>query len=762
MINDNNYYDISLSNTKPNFPIRRITSLTNLNSSGPGNYYIKKFSQSQMSLPMNPMDSRPDNRGSINSTKSDDSFKFGNYANKPLPPSKMKPRAPAPKHHSTDQNSLDSFNSDESSNISTFEPPAETTLLSLTDASSPRSTFIEKEKPNLSSIQSSTISLSDSNNIPKLFRTKTKYLSSSETKSRKQLRKQKYDDNDTDDVIYDNDIPLVFNVPVIKNYGELYSHNSDSKILRNELLTDSKYPKPTPLPGKLNTTDDEDLAYNNLDSNSLNSDTTSNVDTTINSTNSNSNHNLYNISEDAEITKNIQQFYKNRSVSQHKLLKSNRDNQIYKLPQYIKSQSSMEDLHLFSPEKLNCLDQSRPINLPPKLANDKSKHSKQFHQVLTQYEINSKILSDSRSRLSESFASMQQQWYTIYYDLTNKENNASKQFDKHRLTIRKLSWNSNIPHKIRFSFLITLLSSTNPSQFDLINNQFIMANKKYVHLSDTIKSNKDQEFDTIVDGIVSRPLYQCILKESQIDITTLKSNFKFLLYIKSLTDSGLQKHDENLLIPLCLILFGESQTLQEIFSMIELINFDIFNREFLNSLNSDLSRWSDDKNLPHSYVKDLLKFNNLLEFENLNSNKLWDILLQLDDKLPLSLSAPSTPIANHGMFFSPNSSMTNLSQRSSLESQHSDEQKDIDSSALHLIFKLLQTMIIYSCSPKTKNKNNLKTVQTFLLIVFQYYHFNWNNCDELVKENRSIKLNYSADKVVNLDSFVDKWKQFFK
>lgn len=765
MIDDNNYYEISLLNTNPKPTIKRISSLSNLNFSGPGNYYVKKLSQSQLNL-SNDCRQNFNNNKPEEYIKSEENSQINHGINKSF---KLKSFSKAlEKRRFSDQNSLYSFNSDESSNLSTFEPPAETTVLSLTDESSPRSTIIEKEKPNILSL--STISSNDHlNSIPKLIRTKTKYLSSSETKSRKLLRKQNYDDNDSDDTIYDNDIPLVFNVPVIKDYGALYSRSSDSKILRNDLLTDSKYPKPNPTPRKLSATDD--YMYNNLDSGSVNSDV--NLNSTPNSntepnlvsnSNSNSNHNLYNIAEDAEITRNIQNFYKNRSVSQHKLLKSNRENHVYKLPQYIKSQSSIEDLQFFSPEKLNYLDQSRPINLPPKLATDKSKHTKQFHQTLNQYETNCKLLSDSRSKLSESFASSQQQWYTIYENLFNSENcNTQKQYDKHRMTIRKLSWHSNIPFKIRYLFLSKLLSINNASNIDSINEQFIKANKKFVHLTDTIKSNKDQEFNKIIDFVISRPLFRCILEEAQLDLATLKSNFRFLLYIKSLTESGLQKQDENLLIPLCLILFGESQTLHEIFSIIELINIQIFNREFLNSLNSDFNRWSDSRNLPHSYLKDLSKFNSLQEFENLNSNKFLDVILQLDDKLPLSLSAPSTPISGSmGKFFSPDTSMTNLSQISSLEIQDSDESKEIDSSALHLMIRLLQTMIIYSCSPKTKLKNNLKTIQTFSLTIFQYYHFNWNSCDELVRENKSIKLNYSADKAANLDSFVDKWKQHFK
>lgn len=627
------------------------------------------------------------------------------------------------------QSSIYSFNSDQSSVISTFEPPAETTVLSLTDESSPRSTIIEEK----------SFPVIDQS-IPKLIRSKTRYLSNTETKSRQLLRKQKYDENDTDDIIFDNDLPLVFNVPVIKNYGELYNKSQDSLILRNEMLNDSKYPNPNPLPGKLN----QDDFSNNSDSDSESIS---------------QNTSLYNISEDAEVTKNIQQFYSNRSFSQAKLLKSNRDNQIYKLPQYIKSQSSIEDLNLFSSEKLSHCDQSRPINLPPKLPTDKSKHTKQFKHSLSQYEINSKLMSNSRSRLSETLASSHQQWFDIHEELDGS--NSSKAFEKHRLNIRKLSWHSNIPSKIRYSTLISLLSIN--ADIKEVEDHFINANKKYVHLNESIKSNKDQEFDKIINFVLSRPLYQCILKETFLNLSTLKTHFKFLLYLKSLTESGLKKHDETLLIPICLILFGSTQTIQEIYTIIELLNANIFNQEFLGILNLDFSKWGSVKTIPHSYLKDLFKYDNLSEFEHFNSSKFWDVLLHLDDKLPLSLSAPSTPnTLNNSMFFSPNTSMPNLPQRISSESFHSDEVRDIDSSALQLILKLLQTLVIYSSSPKTKVKNNLKTIQTFCLIIFQYYHFNWLDSDDLIRKNKSIKLNYSADKVANLESFVDKWKAFFK
>ena len=39
---------------------------------------------------------------------------------------------------------------------------------------------------------------------------------------------------------------------------------------------------------------------------------------------------------------------------------------MYKIPNFIKSNSSLEDLHLISLEKLSVIDSTRPSHLPPK------------------------------------------------------------------------------------------------------------------------------------------------------------------------------------------------------------------------------------------------------------------------------------------------------------------------------------------------------------------------------------------------------------
>jgi hypothetical protein len=651
-----------------------------------------------------------------------------------------------PSYQKGDQVSLSSF-SDSSSNISTFEPPIEARLSSFTDDSSPRSTIIEKDPVNTTG----KLPTSQIQQYSSLIRTKSKYISSQETKSRKLLRKQKYDENDADDVIYDNDLPLVFNVPIIKNYGTLYQNNQDSDILRNHLLADSKYPQPTPLPGKLSQTD---VAA--LDDESKQPDS--------------SPSNLYNITEDVEITKNIQQFYNHRSISQAKLLKSSRDNQIYKLPQFIKSQSSMEDLQLISPEKLNCVDQSRPINLPPKLSIDKTKHHKQFHQFLNQYESNNKHLLDSKLKSLETSLINQQAWIKVYEDYNRLHDNSNKllkKFDKQRHRIRKLSWESNIPHSIRYRLFIFFLTAgdVNTEKLEQIKQQYETSNNNFDKLLPNLKSQKDYEFDVIIDQVMSRPLYNSILNEVNIDLKFFKSSFKYLLYVKSVSSCGLQRHDEVFSIPICLILFGKSQTLLEIYTITELINLKIFNRDFLTSLNNEFNKWGNNEIIPHC-VKDLNKFDSLTEFENFNCNRFWDILLQLNDCLPLSLSAPSTPILNQGGFplLSPNNSQSSLSDnpRDETREQESITNKERNSCSLQLMIKLLQTLIIHACSPRSKVKNNLKTIQTFSLVIFLYYHFNWNSVDDLTRQNKSIKLNYSSDKTAVLDSFLCKWKQHFK
>ncbi|KAG2731597.1 hypothetical protein G9P44_005184 [Scheffersomyces stipitis] len=683
------------------------------------------------------------------------------------------------------------------------------------------------------SYSTSNIKQRSTSSSPSLSRSKTRYISSKEIKERQMLRKKKYDENDDDEEILTNELDnLVFNVPVIKNHSELYSLNSRSHgnlvpgysnmssrsslsssssamLSRSDLMTDNdnnKYNingsimKPCPLPGKLGSQTDLSIIVpprKNSHGNDLTQDSiveeAEGDDTMIAVAN-------LSMNDDSEISNNISQFYNQRSTSMSKIAKLSREQtMMYKLPNFVKSQSSMEDLHLISLEKLNLIDQTRPINLPPKSGLDKSKHNREFQKVLTNFELNTKNLNDARNRSSQIHAQNQQLWMKYVSSLVDEET-TSKQFNKkfsyEKNAIRKLAWDSNIPSAFRFQFFMQILSHNNNSQDSVhtINNSFTLFDQKYQNLSDTIRKNKDVEFNNIVDVVLHRPMFDAILKEvsssSTFSLASLKDNFKYLLYIKSLSEYGLHKHDQVFLIPVLLVLFQNTQSLQEIYCLLELINQQILNRDFLSTLNGALGNWSDLKNLSShpgtssTYLsKFLSKLNNLDEFDKLNSNSFFEILLQFNDKLPLSLSAPSTPIMNHpGQFsftHSPSSS-SNLSCASNLSDGNnnsninnsdnitprtsvsgSDDFVDINSSALQLMIKLLQLLIIHSNSVKSKDKNNMKIVSTFLVVTFQFYHINWNSFQELIKLNKSIRLNKTADQVANLDAFVEKWKDSF-
>ncbi|KAK6455283.1 uncharacterized protein RJT20DRAFT_55911 [Scheffersomyces xylosifermentans] len=705
----------------------------------------------------------------------------------------------------------------------------------------------------IGSASKSTVS---SNNIassssPSLSRSKTRYISSKESKQRQLLRKKKYDENDDDDEILSNELDhLVFNVPVIKNHSELYSmhsrshgnllaghHNtstgskssissqSSAMLSRSDLMVDNdnnKYNingtvvhtntpttitsshnsspiiKPCPLPGRLGSQTDLSEPPSPPRRNSqLSKDLT--VDSIVEEDDADETEDSivftgnFSTNDDIEITQNISDFYNQRSTSISKLAKISREQtMLYKLPNFVKSQSSMEDLHLISLEKLTLIDQTRPINLPPKSGLDKSKHNKEFQKVLSSYELNTKNLNDARVRSSQIHAQNQQQWIKIISSLIEESTTKSfnKRFLNEKANIRKLAWESNVPSSFRYQFFMKILTHNNNSQdsVNTINNSFDLFDGKYKNLSESIKNNKDAEFNGIIDMVLNRPLFDAIIKESAASSTfnleKLKHNFKYLLYIKSLSEYGLHKHDQIFLVPILLVLFQNSQSIREIYCLLELINQQIFNREFLSEVNSGLENWNDLKNLyksahsSSSFLHKVLdRFNSLEEFDNLNSNSFFDILLQFNDKMPLSLSAPSTPIMSHPGHFSfthSPSSSSNISCASNISdnaesaitprtsmSTTDDIFVDINSSALQLIIKFLQLIIIFSNSIKSKNKNNAKVISTFLVTTFQYYHIGWNSYSELLKSNKPIKLNKSADQVVNLDTFVDKWKDAF-
>lgn len=814
------------------YPPRRVGSLSSLltlnDSKRPGDYYIQKMSNSSINLTgSNPKQkhtgslnvaNRPKSGESILSLQSNysDETSLANSSQFDVPDSRLSSLtsnslispSQSPSHHQFGANKNSSANSSANTSNSASESNDKTndkineenenedesndqinsslsTLTLKNQSIDSNSDLSYNQSPSASQVVRPRLKASSTTNVIKqrppklqamksatsLQRAKTKFLSAKETKERQQLRKKLYDDNDDDDILA-NDLDI-FNVPVIKNHAELYINNNSSKYLsRHDLVTDdSKYNvnsstdmKPCPLPGRLNSTSDISCS--------------SNIRTDISDDSileENENSFSLGADNDGEISQNISNFYNQRSESVSKLKKMTREqNMMYKLPTFIKSQSSIEDINLISPEKINCLDQTRPINLPPKTNTDKSKHNKEFQRVLNNYENNTKLFNESRKRVSESIVNQQQQWFKL---MMSNEKEFNKKLSSDKVMVRKLSWESNCPDKFRYEFFMNALSQDNEQTITNLKNSFEASKNKYNNLSHSIKINKDIEFKNLIDLILQRPLYDSIMKEfnenSEVNFSLddFKTDFKYLLYIKSLSESGLRKQDEIFLIPFFLILLQNENTMQEVYVLIELINHEVLDGQFLKELNKSFGAWTSVHNFSSSSIlyKFLYKFNNLKEFENLNSIHFFEMLIQINDKLPLSLSAPSTPVVSQSgqfSFASPktnggdsnNSSKTNsIDQMSELSIQNA-----LNSSAYNLILKFLQLIIVYAHSKKTKSKNNLKVFQSFLMIIFQYYHINWNNYSELVKLNRSIKLNNSADQSANLECFVDKWKDAFK
>lgn len=611
-----------------------------------------------------------------------------------------------------------------------------------------------------------------------LGRTKSKYFSSKETKERQQLRKKVYDDNEDDDEILTNDLDLVFNVPVILSQGEIhrYRKNSSSSALsRHDLTLDSdKYGslnppvsvKPFPLPGKLNTITNPDSTLpsmpedSTLDTNGL----FALSDTSISFTKD----------DDSEISESISQFYSQRSLSYTKFIKASREQQmIYKLPSYVRSQSSIEDLTLMSPEKLEIVDQSRPINLPPKSTDDKVRHNKELHVALAGYESTLKMQNDARRHLTELYVSNQQMWAKLMSSSGAKSLVKRMNHDKEKY--RKLNWEATIDEKYRYDYFMKILTHNLGEEYpSRARDKLRYLEAKFQSLSDKMRATKDAEFDKVINLVLKRPLYFNFLIElaemenNEFDVDEFKKNFKHMLYIKSLSDGGLKPHHEIFVIPMFLILFQLLKSFTDICVLIEMFDKSILTPEFFNELNESLSCWkklSLMSSLSARY-KILKKFNDLKEFENLSANHFFEIIVQFNDRLPLSLSAPSTPCIPQG------TRMPLPSAKQSLDdSPDAPDSLDVGgalmtsvssrSSSLGLMGTFLQLLVAYSFS-RNKKRNFLNLFQSFLLTVFQFYHINWNTSSELVKGNKSIKLNKCSDQLTNLESFVDKWKDLFK
>ncbi|MCH0629197.1 hypothetical protein JNB11_04385 [Kocuria palustris] len=579
--------------------------------------------------------------------------------------------------------------------------------------------------------------------LPGLTRTKTRYILTRETKERRVYRKKKYDESDCDDVILDDN--QLFNVPVLRSYGDLYKHTHD---FCDNLDGDNKYPvpiKPCPLPGRLES-DTTEVSPNLLMVLGL---LYPGQGTPLTNISEDGTDIL--IDDDVTIVRNISQFYSERLASLLKLVKLQRDQHtMYKLPQYVRLQSLMDELHFISPEKLEMLDQLRPINLPPKLNTDKSKHLRQFNKVLTNFESQNTLTAQSAHEVRINLLQSQQKWLRIIAGLRSGSSlGYHRKFDQQKNEIRKLAWDANPPVAVRYQFWIdTMLVSS--KVVEGIAHQYNAAQAKYLCLDAGAKAQKDAEFDRIITHTLDRPLFTLIMKEKP-EFSDFRANYRFLLYIKYFSEHGLHKRDEIFMIPILLLMFEHDHSMEEIFTLLELFNTQVFTLELLLFLNRDFSNWGDASTLPHSYTKGLAKFGDMLEFEGLNSASFFEILCQINDSLPLLMLAPSTPIVG-----------THFNWSLLLVDHPNPESEDCDSASLQLMVKLLTTLIIYAHLPKLKTKNNLKVMQTFLVIVFTYYHINWNNFKELISENASIRLNNTLDKVQVMELFADKWRQLFR
>lgn len=605
-----------------------------------------------------------------------------------------------------------------------------------------------------------------------LTRTKTKYYNPKEKKERQQLRKKVYDDNDNDDDILVPDMDLVFNVPMVKNYGDIYRYHAPAGSLRSDLLDDKYFytnaasMKPCPLPGRL-------------------TQSSLNLDTTLASMPEDEpleNDVSFGTDPDGEILNNISAFYGQRSVSYLKLVKQTRDHHtVYKLPSYIRLQSSIEDLSLVSPEKLDMVDQTRPINLPPKCASDKARHSREFHRALSGYELSTKHQNGARKKLGELFILNQQTWFKLMMHAGDPKEFASRLVhDKEK--IRKVAWESVVSERFRFDLFMNVLSANCPKgHVDLVRQKFTQLEAKCLALAPAMRASRDAEYDRLIALVLARPVYANFLqdsaarRDSDFDPLVFRANYKHLLYVKSMSPGGLKKYHEMFIIPMFLILFQGAESVESIYTLMQLFDRNILNPEVLGDLNRKLANWKDLSRLSSSSLpyKVLSKFDSLKEFEYLTYTSFFELLVQLNDRLPLSLSAPSTPIVAQGGF--PSMTLANHSGEfsdgtpASLACNSLESFADLNfssvylqSSSMSLIGIFLQLLVVYSNSPKSKKLNFLRLFQTFLLTVFKYYHINWNSHAELVRSNKSIKLNNSADEFTNLESFLDKWKDMFK
>lgn len=432
-----------------------------------------------------------------------------------------------------------------------------------------------------------------------------------------------------------------------------------------------------------------------------------------------------------------------------------RQNVMYKIPNFIKSNSSLEDLHLISLEKLSVIDSTRPSHLPPKSMDERKKHNQQIDKILHNKNNSSPHLikspttrtsfngSDSLSN-NDVVVVYNQEFINLVEELQQATDSKtfSKKFQSQRDMIRTFAWTLNIPNDQCFQFLLKILSLNQSCQDSLntIKKSFLLFETKFNNLPESIKSNKMMEFNKLCQEIMTKPLFKTIPLEEQVEFM---EKLKLIWNIKAISESGLNQ-DEIFLISILLKVFPQ-KSCQDIYCLLELINQEVLTKEFKQKFNNNLLKWNN--------LNQLYKFQIIPgEFQNLSFNSILQILLQFNDQLPLSLSAPSTPIIGAP---SPSIDTTFISATT-------PSPAELKSCSTQLIIKLFTLLIIYSFSYKTKLKNNIKILETFIMIIFNYYHLNWNNLLQLIKENKSIKLNYTADQLINLNSFVDKWKYVFK
>ncbi|KAG7193612.1 uncharacterized protein KQ657_000685 [Scheffersomyces spartinae] len=668
---------------------------------------------------------------------------------------------------------------------------------SQTGAAPPKYNTLKKRamsSPSLNRSQTQNSSVTSVNaSHTSLTRTKSKYINPKQSKERKQMRKQRYEENIDDDILIDDDFDLVFNVPIIKSKDELFvSNNSPSKFRMALLDKDDqgKYNinvKPCPLPGQLSRSLSDVSMKFPTNSTLLHPVPVPNAKTTSTSTINHLSSESVIVEEDAdsddisqpsrspprmgigrrysitdlfveddsEISRNISQFYSLRSASYSRILKINREQElIYKLPAYVRSQSSVEDLHLMSKEKLELIDQTRPIHLPPKGEGDKLKHAKEIQKIITTMESNTKSLSENRVKSNGYNVTNLKRWGVIHETINDGHNLFSRN-DKNYL--RKLAWESTCPENFRLQFFQTVLRYNHPDTLDILK-EFQKSEIRLSELNASFKKDKDNEIDQTVNKISDRPLFKCCLSQA-LNHEQFKSNLKQLIYLKTVSSYGLAKHDDIFLLPALLAVFSTA-SICELFELGVLINEQILTAEFFNQGNTAFGKWSDLKqsySISSYLYKSLGKFQDLNEFDNLTTLGVLQLICQFNDQMPLSMSAPSTPLSNTISAFSPQNSRPN-----SVEAIEYIPTKLQGTITISLITRLLQVMVVYGYTAKTSIKNNVNIIQCLVLVVEQYYHMNWMDLRELIQLNKLVKLNNSADLDSNLEAFTDKWMTAFK